>query len=67
MVEMGIFTPLALFLKPLYKFVKLNNILLHIRNTVYSLFFLIVMMIKRIGALFSLLFIFLGNRIISCS
>ncbi len=31
MVEMGIFTALALFLKPL-KFVKLNYNLLHIRN-----------------------------------
>ncbi len=36
---------------------KLNNILLHIRN-IYSLVFLIVMMIKGIWALFSLLFIF---------
>ncbi len=32
MVEMGIFTGLALFLKPLHSFVKLNYLLLHIRN-----------------------------------
>ncbi len=32
MVEMGIFTALALSLKPLHKFLKLNYLLLHIRN-----------------------------------
>ncbi len=32
MVEMGIFNALVIFLKPLHQFVKLNYILLHIRN-----------------------------------
>ncbi len=32
MVEMGIFNDLAPFLKPLSKFVKFNNLLLHIRT-----------------------------------
>ncbi len=35
MVEMGIFTALALFLKPLHIFVKLNYLLLHIRNVLF--------------------------------
>ncbi len=37
-----VFTSLALFLKPLHKFVKLNYLLLHIRN-IFIVFFLIVM------------------------
>ncbi len=32
---MGMFTALALFLKPLHKFVKLNYLLLHIRNILF--------------------------------
>ncbi len=34
MVEMKMFTALALFLKPLHSFVKLNYLLLHIINIV---------------------------------
>ncbi len=37
MVEMGTFTALALFLKPLNHFFKLNYLLLHIRN-IFSVF-----------------------------
>ncbi len=36
MVEMGIFTALALFLKPFHYFVKLNNLVLHIRNIFFG-------------------------------
>ncbi len=36
MVEMGIYTALALFLKPLHYFVKLNYLLLHIRNIFFG-------------------------------
>ncbi len=36
MVEMGIFTALALFLKPLHSFMKLNYLLLHIRNILFG-------------------------------
>ncbi len=35
-MEMGIFTALALFLKPLHSFVKLNYLLLHIRNIFFG-------------------------------
>ncbi len=35
MVEMGLFTALALFLKPLHSFVKLNYLLLHIRKILF--------------------------------
>ncbi len=38
MVEMGIFTALALFLKPLHQCVKLNYLLLHIRNIFFVFF-----------------------------
>ncbi len=36
MVGMGIFTALALFLKPLQVFVKLNYLLLYIRNIFFG-------------------------------
>ncbi len=36
MVEMGIFTTLALFLKPLNSFVKLNYLLIYIRNIFFG-------------------------------
>ncbi len=36
MLEMEIFTALALFLKPLHWFVKLNYLLLHIRNIFFG-------------------------------
>ncbi len=58
MVEMGIFTALALFLKPLHSFLKLNYLLLHYILCFFSLWW----MIKGIWTLFSLLFIFLWNR-----
>ncbi len=39
MVEKGIFTALANFLKPLNSFVKLNYVLLHIRNIFFGFYY----------------------------
>ncbi len=61
MVEMGIFTALALFLKPLSNL--WSSIIFFSTSEIYSLVFLFVMCDSfGIWPLFSLLFIFLWNR-----
>ncbi len=56
------FTAPALFLKPLHYFVKLNYLLLHIRNIFFVFSHCDGWLRELIWALFSLLFIFLWNK-----